>query len=250
MPAWIRWPLGTTLAAAIVVVPFVHFRATYAHAKRFREVTPGRFYRSGQLTADGLEEVIRRYGIRTVVNLQNEAPDPLIPRSYYRGPRIRESELCESLGVRYVLLEPDLVDPACVPPDRPKVVDDFLRILDDPAAYPVLLHCKAGLHRTGLLTAIYRMEYDGWGLGAAVRELRANGFGDDAAHADNVYLVQYLMHYRPGIRRTAGEQGSGGAEANVTQVPGAESASSSRSPQLPSSPAPVLPCSRNEEARR
>ena len=43
--------------------------------------------------------------------------------------------------------------PDVLPPDNrldtiPPVVDEFLQILDDEANYPVLLHCKAGLHRT------------------------------------------------------------------------------------------------------
>ena len=191
-----RWLLGLAVVGLIVGVPAVYYRAGYAHAKRLREVTPAAFYRCGQLTADGLREAITRHKIRTVINLQNEAPDPLMRKSYFGGPKVRESELCRELGVRYVLLEPDLLPRERVPPERPKVIDEYLAILDDPSAYPVLLHCKAGLHRTGLLTAIYRIEYEGWSLAAAVRELRANGFGDSACTTGNDYLVQYLLHYK------------------------------------------------------
>jgi hypothetical protein len=193
----VRWLLGLTVAALIVGGPWVYYRSVYAHAKRLREVTPGEFYRCGQLTADGLTEAIERYKIRTVINLQNEAPDPLMRKSYFGGQKVRESELCQSLGVRYVLLQPGLIDRARVPAERPPVIDEFLAILDDPSAYPILLHCKAGLHRTGLLTAIYRIEYQGWSTAEAVRELRANGFGDSACTTANDYLVQYMVHYRP-----------------------------------------------------
>ena len=74
----------------IVVVPYVHYRATYAHAKRLREVTPGKFYRCGQLTADGFREAIQRYGIRTVINLQDEDPDPRLPAGYFISNPSRE----------------------------------------------------------------------------------------------------------------------------------------------------------------
>ncbi len=201
MPWWLRWPLGLALALSVVLVPSLYYRAVYAHAKRFREVTPGRFYRSGQLTAQGLREVIERHQIKTVINLQNEAPDPLMRETYFGKPVIRESTLCQQLGVRYLLLEPDLLPPKHDEQERPRVIDEYLQVLDDPTAYPILLHCKAGLHRTGLLVAIYRMECEGWTVGEAIRELRANGFAHEDSTSANEYIAQYLQSYQTGIRR-------------------------------------------------
>jgi protein tyrosine/serine phosphatase len=34
--------------------------------------------------------------------------------------------------------------------------------MDDPANHPVLVHCFAGVHRTGAHIAIYRMVHDRW----------------------------------------------------------------------------------------
>jgi hypothetical protein len=81
--------------------------------------------------------------------------------------------------------------------EHPRVIDEFLRVCDDPASYPILLHCKAGLHRTGLLTAIYRIEYELWNTADALRELRANGFGDSAATSANDYVYAFLAVYQP-----------------------------------------------------
>ena len=83
------------------------------------------------------------------------------------------------------------------PQHRPKVIDDFLKLCDDPANYPILIHCMAGLHRTGILTAVYRMEYEGWSVADAVRELRANGFGDKKCTTANDYIYEYLYQYEP-----------------------------------------------------
>ena len=78
MPAGVsrRWVLAAGVALLVAGPPFALFRAQYAHAKRFREVSPGRFYRSGQMTAPGFREVVARYGIKTVINLQNEDKNP------------------------------------------------------------------------------------------------------------------------------------------------------------------------------
>jgi tyrosine-protein phosphatase SIW14 len=200
-----RWALGALLAALIFVFPAVHYRATYDHAKRLRVVTPGREYRCGQLTAPGFAEAVERFGIRTVLNLQDEFPDPDVEASWPGGESVKESDLCRRLGVRYAHIAPDLLPARQVPARRPVAIDRFLDLLDDPSAYPVLIHCRAGLHRTGVLTAVYRMEYEGWDVRAALAELKANGFGEHACNPANEYVRQYVLAYRPRQR----DQGSG-----------------------------------------
>ena len=200
MPVWLRWTLGVTIAVSVFAIPILHYRSVYAHAKRLRVVVPGQVYRSGQLTADGLTEAVQRYQLRTVVNLQDEFPDPDLSQSYFDRSTVKESELCQRLGVRYVHLRPDLIPRRQVPENRPKAIDELLLLLDDPANYPVLLHCKAGLHRTGVLVAVYRMEYQGWTPREAIRELKENGFGESTCHSANDYIRQYVLTYRRGVR--------------------------------------------------
>jgi hypothetical protein len=198
----VRWALGAGIVALVTVVPFVHFRWEYTHAKRLREVVPGRFYRSGQLTADGFAEAVSRYHLRTIFNLQDESPDPDIPRGYFGGGTLKESELCRRLGVRYVYLPPDMVPHRLVGSARPAAIDRFLELLDDPETYPVLVHCRAGLHRTGVMTAVYLMEYQGWTPRAVIQDLKDNGFGEGACTSANDYVTQYILTYRPGLRRS------------------------------------------------
>ena len=82
-------------------------------------------------------------------------------------------------------------------PRKGRVIDEFLAVMDNPDNYPVLLHCEAGLHRTGLLTAVYRMEYDGWSHQEAMDELKAHGFGRVACVSANDYVMQYVLTYCP-----------------------------------------------------
>lgn len=43
---------------------------------------------------------------------------------------------------------------------------------------PVLIHCKHGLDRTGLVAAMYRIVVQGWSKQAALDEMEHGGFGD------------------------------------------------------------------------
>jgi tyrosine-protein phosphatase SIW14 len=196
----LQWMLGLSIALLLVVVPTVRYRWVYTHSKRLREVTPGVYYRSGQMTSDGFAQAVQRYNIRTIVNLQDEYDDPEVDTGYFTTKTIKESELCRSLGVRYVFIPPDLVERRQAGLQRPEAIDRFLQLLDDPTVYPVLIHCRAGLHRTGVMTAIYRMEYQGWSQKQAIAELKGNGFGEWPCTSANDYIVQYVLTYRPRAR--------------------------------------------------
>src|SRR5262249_37191790 len=156
-----------------------------------------RVYRSGQLTADGFADAVARLRLRTIVNLQDEYPDPDVDDNYFNGKTIKESELCQRLGVRYVYLAPDLISRQREPAEHPLAIDRFLELMDDPQTYPVLIHCRAGLHRTGIMAAVYRMEYQGWSQHEAIWELKDLGFGEFPCTSANDYITQYILTYQP-----------------------------------------------------
>jgi hypothetical protein len=204
-----HWILIAALAFLVLVVPFVYYRYQYTDGKRLRVVEPGVLYRSGQMSADGFTEAILRYQIRTVINVQEDFPDPNVITNWFNTRTIKESELCRQLGVKYVHLPPDLMARQCLPPARPVAIDRFLEIMDDPTNHPVLLHCRAGLHRTGVLCAVFRMEtpssehpwYSGWSHVEAIEELKGHGFGEFFCSAADPNVKQYVLTYRPGVRR-------------------------------------------------
>jgi protein tyrosine phosphatase (PTP) superfamily phosphohydrolase (DUF442 family) len=190
---WIRWGAGLTLAALMILAPYQYYRYVLEHGKRLRPVVEGAVYRSGCLTANGFRDAIEKHHIKTVITFWDEDPDPVLKGSRFDRSSIKESELCKSMGVDYkfihLKLRPDY--------DPQVAIDKFLEVMDNPNSYPVLVHCKAGLHRTGVMAAIYRMEYDGWSRQDAMRELRSHGFGYFLANTSNDYITQYLMNYHP-----------------------------------------------------
>jgi tyrosine-protein phosphatase SIW14 len=197
----IRWSAAAALVGVIVVAPTVYFREVYDTNKRLRVVDPGRFYRSGQMTADGFADAVERYHVRTILNVQDEFPDPDIKLTFWSRQTIKETDLCRRLRVRYVHLMPTLLPRRLIPEHRPPAIEELLKILDDESNYPVLMHCHAGLHRTGILTAIYRMEYQGWTSDEAFLDMKGQGFGPWVCTDTNDYVKQYVTTYRAGVRK-------------------------------------------------
>jgi protein tyrosine/serine phosphatase len=200
MSALLRWMLGIAITLLVLGVPTVYYRWEYTHSKRLREVVPGRFYRSGQMTAAGFEDAVGRYHIRTIINLQDEYPDPKVDLGYFTTRTIHERDLCRRLGVQYVYVPPDLISRHKMRTDRPRAIDQFLSVMDEASNYPVLIHCRAGLHRTGVMAAVYRMEYEGWSAHEAIHELKANGFGEWPCSSANDYIQEYILSYQRGLR--------------------------------------------------
>ncbi|MDB5350007.1 MAG: protein tyrosine/serine phosphatase [Planctomycetota bacterium] len=119
------------------------------------EVKRDMLYRSGQLRPEQLEEAIRRYNLKTVVNFQ-------VP-----GPGVEaERALCKRLNVGFLNLP--------MPGDgfgKEPQFREVLAAVDDPARRPVLVHCARGTCRTGAAVAMYRYERDGWTIEDVAAEM-------------------------------------------------------------------------------
>jgi tyrosine-protein phosphatase SIW14 len=181
--------LGLTAAALVGATPLVYSSHRETHTRNLRVVEEGVLYRSGQLTPAGLEEVVRERGIRTVITLR-AARDDGEPH-----PDAWESEFCESRGLNHHRIIPRVWGrdkKGDVPAQES--VRQFLDVLDRKQNYPVLVHCFAGIHRTGTMVAIFRMEYHRWPAERALAEMELCGFDplDMQQH-----IEPYLRSYRP-----------------------------------------------------
>jgi tyrosine-protein phosphatase SIW14 len=142
------------------------FRAPYDGLRHFGVVEEGALYRCGQPTAAELEQLIAKYGLRTVVSLRGTrgADDP-------DGWEQAEREVCRAKGVDFVAIPCNHKNPP-----TPEQVRQFLDLARDPARRPVLVHCRIGQQRTLLFCALYRVHIQGQDPKAAVQEMDRLGF--------------------------------------------------------------------------
>jgi len=154
------------IAAAIPGIPTAYACHRLVAWRHFRVVEDGRLYRSGQLTPAALNQVIHDHGIKTVICLRNLAREGDTERED------AEERWCAQRGIRYVRLSPAAWDG----PASRRNFDRFFEVVDDPARGPVLIHCFAGLHRTGVYCAVFRMERQGWTNDEAIEEMYAIGY--------------------------------------------------------------------------
>jgi tyrosine-protein phosphatase SIW14 len=133
--------------------------------------------------------------------------------NYYRGaqPEGRDYAALAALGVKMVIdlqadgtaAERKAVEAAGMTFYRiPMTTHDaptgdeiarFLQLVDDPANQPVYVHCAGGRHRTGVMTAVYRMTHDGWSPDRAFKEMKQYKFGADFLHAE---FKQFVYAYQ------------------------------------------------------
>lgn len=139
----------------------------------------------------------------------------VINANYYRGAQPKGGDYADlaALGVKTVIdltdddsdaSEPSMVKSAGmksfripmnthIPPTANQLAQ-FLKIVNDPANQPVYVHCVGGKHRTGVMTAAYRMTNDGWTSDKAFSEMKRYEFGMDFLHPE---FKQFVYSFKP-----------------------------------------------------
>lgn len=159
----------------ILLIP--NFLNSAEDLPRFREISQG-LYRSGRPTKAGLERAHEDYGIRTIINLENS--------SYNIR---RERGWAEDLDIRFYSLP---MNASQTP--RDETVNEALRLMADESNHPLLIHCKRGRDRTGLIVGLYRVEHEGVAAEDAYEEMKDLGFTTSLYKLDNYFKERTGMN--------------------------------------------------------
>ncbi len=115
------------------------------------------YYRGAQPKGEEYSQ-LAAIGVRTIVDLRND------PKDYAKT-------LAEQAGLKYVNLPmSDKEYPA------PGAAQKFLTLVNNRENWPVYVHCAGGRHRTGAMTAVFRMTNQGWDINRAYEEMKEYDF--------------------------------------------------------------------------
>lgn len=131
------------------------------------------YYRGAQPQGSDYAD-LAKLGIKTIINLIGD-------EDLDAGEETRVT----AQGMRYV----NIAMSTRVAPTAQQL-DRFLSIVNDPANQPVYVHCVGGRHRTGVMTAVYRMTHDGISGNAAFQEMKQFKYGPDFLHPEFKKFVQ------------------------------------------------------------
>jgi protein tyrosine/serine phosphatase len=135
-----------------------------------------KFYRGAQPGEEDYAD-LAAMGVKTIIDLQ-------------QGGVAREQNLVESQGMKFYRIGmSDKNQPTA------EQAELFLKIVNDPANQPVFVHCAGGRHRTGAMSAIYRMTHDGWNADQAFQEMKQYDFEYGMGHKPlKLYVYDYYSH--------------------------------------------------------
>ena len=165
----------------LIGILFVQILATYGQSSSAVDVTIENFgkinenyYRGSQPVADQLTQ-LKTLGIKTVIDLRQDSVKQASKRAH-------------AAGLQYVNIP--LTTKRAVTEEQTKY---FLKLVNDQANWPVYVHCKGGRHRTGEMTAIYRITRDGWSADQAYQEMKKYDFEDSFFYPRS--LKKYVYSY-------------------------------------------------------
>lgn len=140
--SWKRAGLG----AALLAVAFGAYVGGIQLTGNFAEVIPGQFYRSAQPSPSDIAVYAERYGIKTIVNLRgpNKA-------SWY------SDEVAAASKANIKLIDFRMSARKALTLEQ---TNKLIALLKD-APKPILIHCKSGSDRTGLVAVIYLQQIAG-----------------------------------------------------------------------------------------
>jgi protein tyrosine/serine phosphatase len=143
-----------------------------------------RFFR-GARPEDADYPALAALGVKTIIDLTDNSKE-------YEQPAV------ERAGLRYVNIP--MVDKS-----RPTMeqINEFLKLIDDPATGKFYVHCAGGRHRTGVMGAVYRFTHDQWNLDQVLAEMDQYEFGRGTGHGkQRDFVKDYWQQFQATAKAT------------------------------------------------
>jgi protein tyrosine/serine phosphatase len=157
--------MAALIALTLSVAPALALDGLNIHIDNFGRVDD-HYYRGGQPIGQDYA-ALAAAGIKTIISLTSSDAQP------------NEKARAEAAGIKFFQIP---MTTHQVP--TAAQITEFLAIVNNKAAQPVYVHCVGGRHRTGVMTAIYRMTTDNWSAAQAFAEMKQYKFGADFLHAE------------------------------------------------------------------
>lgn len=130
-----------------------------------------RFYRGGRPKPEDLKN-LAALGIHTIIDLTDNSKQ-------------KEQPAVEAAGMRYVNIPiVDKKNPSTAQ------IEEFLKVVNDPATGKFYVHCAGGRHRTGVMAAVYRFNHDHWNYDQAYAEMKKFDFYTSNGHGGQLDFIQ------------------------------------------------------------
>ncbi len=147
-------------------------------------------WRGAQPTAEGFK-ALEKMGAKTIVSFRHDHDD---------------LELMKGTSLRYLRIPSRAFRPT------EENLARFLKVIEDPANWPVYIHCAQGRDRTGYNAAAYRMMVQGWEADAAIREM-------DTFHFNRIWFGNPGFLRKLDLARLKERVKAGAAPSFVTPAP-------------------------------
>jgi protein tyrosine/serine phosphatase len=154
------------------------------HIKNFGHIND-KYYRGAQPIGRDYAD-LAAIGIKTVIDLQADG-------------RYDEKAMVEHAGMKFYRIP---LTTSKRPSDT--AIAEFLNLVNDATNQPVYVHCAGGRHRTGVMTAVYRMTHDGWTAEQAYEEMKQYHFEGFPPHPNlkNFVYAYHVPVERPHVAET------------------------------------------------
>jgi tyrosine-protein phosphatase SIW14 len=146
------------------------------------------YYRGAQPKTEDYKS-LKEIGVVTVIDLRGDSED-------------WAKSAAETAGLRYFN-----IPMSGYKYPKEAQVEEFLKLLNDPETGTVYVHCKAGIHRTGITGAVYRFTKYGWDYDQVYKEMKNYDFSAGLWHRQfKKFVKDYAKRMEEQKAKLASEQ--------------------------------------------